>query len=282
MNPLIIGIDGQIGNALFNIFCSFKRHVYGTTVFSNLVSDNCAFLDLANSISLWHPPKGIDIVYFCAAICSIRECKERSKKTHIINVENTVNLTRKLVDSGAFVVFPSTNMVFDGTKPFYKENDEVSPFNEYGKQKVETENELLKIGNCAIIRFTKIIGNEMQVIKSWINDLKNNIPIHPFSDMKMAPVSLNFAAGIMQKIGESKSAGIWHVSNSEEITYEEVAKHIVRKLNVSENLIKPVKTKEMGISNLPNYTTLDTEKICSAFNIKIPDVFTIINSQFNL
>jgi len=282
MNSLIIGIEGQIGNALYNSFDVSKHHIFGTTVFSEFLSDNCMFLDLSNDISTWAPPTNISTAYICAAICSIKECEENPPECHVVNVENTIKLAKKLVSSGAFVVFPSTNMVFDGGKPDYNENDNVCPINEYGKQKAETEKELMKIGDCAIIRFTKIIGPEIPLINSWINDLKNNVPIYPFSDMKMAPVSLNFAADIMQMIGESKSSGIWHVSNNVEISYEEAARHIARKLNVSENLVKPVKATEKEIANISNYTTLDTEKTYSAFNIKSPDVLTVINSQLSL
>jgi len=278
-NSLIIGIDGQIGNALNKII---DDNVFATTIFPNLVCDNCEILDLSEDISFWTPPANISTAYICAAICSIKDCTENFDKAYAVNVKNTVTLAKKLVNSGAFVVFPSTNMVFDGGKPFYKEDDSLCPVSEYGRQKIETEKKLLEIGNCAIIRFTKIIGNKMPVIDNWICDLKNNISIHPFSDMKMAPVSLIFAAKVMQEIGESKSSGIWHVSNNEEITYEEAARHIVKKLNLSENLIKPGKAKEMGITNIPNHSTLDTKKLNSSFNLKLPNAFAVIDSQFNL
>jgi len=277
MNSLIVGIDGQIGSSLNNII---DGNILGTTIFPELLSDKCRILDLSENISSWQPPDNIDVAYICAAICSIKECEEETGVARKVNVDNTVELAKKLVGSGAFVVFPSTNMVFDGAKPDYCENDNVCPLNEYGKQKVEAEKELLKIGNCAIVRFTKVIGPNFPLIKNWINDLKNNVTVHPFSNMKMAPVSLKFAAKMMKKIGESKSTGIWHVSNNEEVTYEEVAKHIAKKINVSDDLIRAVKAKE--ITNIPDYTTLDSEKIYSEFNMKTPDVFTLINAQFNL
>ncbi len=278
-NSLIIGIDGQIGSALSKII---DDNILATTIFPEFVSNNCKLLDLSKDISVWEAPSNISTAYICAAICSIKDCAENSEKAFTVNVKNTIKLAKKLVNSGAFVVFPSTNMVFDGAKPNYKETDKVCPVTEYGLQKVETEIELLKMGNCAIIRFSKIIGSNLPLIKKWIKDLKNNISIHPFSDMKMSPVSLNFAAKVMRKIGESKSSGIWHVSNNEEITYEEAARHIVKKLNLSENLIKPAKAKDKGITNIPDYSTLDTQKLNASFDLISPDAFAIIDSQFNL
>ena len=282
MNSLIIGIEGQIGNVLYNIFDVFKCQIYGTTIFSEFLAENCTIFDLSKDISSWTPPTNISTAYICAAICSIKECEENPGKCRVVNVDNTVKLAEKLIDSGAFVVFPSSNMVFNGQRFDYKENDIVCPLNEYGRQKVETEKKLLKTGNCAIVRFTKLIGPNFSIIKNWINDLRNNNPIYPFSDMKMAPVSLHFAADVMKVIGESKSSGIWHVSNNTEISYEEAARHIARKLNVSESLIEPVTSKDKGVINIQTYSTLDTNKIFSAFNIKSPDTFTVINSQFGL
>jgi len=276
---LIVGIDGQIGSELNKII---DGSILGATIFPNLVSNNCEFLDLSENISGWTPPSEISFAYLCAAICSINKCEKNPVQSRIVNVRNTVLLAKKLVDSGAFVLFPSTNMVFDGQKPDYKENDTTCPLNGYGKQKAETEKLLLEIGNCAIIRFTKIIGPEFPIIKNWIKDLKDNIPICPFSDMKIAPVSLNFAASAMKVIGESKSPGIWHISGDYEITYEEAARYIAEGLNVSESLIKPLKASEKGITSLLNYTTLNADKIKNKFNLKIVNPFEIINSNFNL
>ena len=42
--------------------------------------------------------------------------------------------------AGAWVLFISTDYVFDGTKPPYKTTDEPHPLNKYGLSKLEGEN----------------------------------------------------------------------------------------------------------------------------------------------
>jgi len=279
MDSLIIGIDGQIGSALNEVMTG---NVLGTTIFPELLSDKCEILNLSGNISSWQPPSNIDVAYICAAICSIMECEENAEFARKVNIENTVLLAKKLVDSGAFVVFPSTNMIFDGLKPDYNENDFVCPLNEYGRQKAEAEKSLLEIGNCAIVRFTKIISPQTRLFNCWINELKKGNIINPFADMKIAPISLEYAVNIMKIIGEKKLEGIWHVASEEEITYEDAAKFIATEIGASTALIKPVSAKDKGIKNLLKYSTLNSNKIKNRLNLSFDKPLNVINNVLNL
>jgi len=279
MDSLIIGIDGQIGSALNQVVIG---NVLGTTIFPEFLSDKCETLDLSKDITTWQPPDNIDVAYICAAICSIKECEENTEFTRKVNVENTVQLAKKLVDSGSFVVFPSTNMVFDGLKPDYTEIDIACPLNEYGRQKAETEKLLLETGNCAIVRFTKIIVPQMHIFKCWIGELKKGNAVNPFSDMKIAPISLNFAVNTMKTIGEEKLEGIWHIAAEEEVTYEAAARFLAEKMGISQTLIQPITAESKKIKNLLKYSTLNSDKIKNKLNLNFVNPFDVINNALDL
>ena len=67
----------------------------------------------------------------------------------------------------------------------------LSPITEYGRQKAEVERRISKLGSSvSIVRFTKILGQVYPLFSSWLKTLQENKPIHPFSDMYMAPVDL--------------------------------------------------------------------------------------------
>jgi len=65
-------------------------------------------------------------------------------------------VTERLQVQGSFVIFLSSNQVFDGTTPYRHSDEAVCPLNEYGRQKAAFENWLLgRSKPAAILRLTK-------------------------------------------------------------------------------------------------------------------------------
>ncbi len=279
---LVIGADGLIGRALSAHLKSAGAAVIETTRKPDSVSDKRLFLDLAGDISDWQPPEQISVAYLCAAATSLVNCKKDPFHTKKINVTNTIALARKLVEQGVFVVFPSTNLVFGGLVPFQKADYPACPKTEYGRQKAEAEKQLMSLGEMvAIVRFTKVLGNDTPLFKGWIEALRNNEIIHPFSDMVMSPVPLSFAVEVLHRIAEKRLSGIVQVSGKEDVSYERAANFIARGIGARKELVQPVKSTESGIDMevAPLNTTLDTSRMESALGMMPPDIWkTIYNS----
>src|SRR3990167_2388121 len=55
-----------------------------------------------------------EVAYICAGVTSSLECEGNPLKTREVNVQGTVKLCSKLIDKGAFVVWLSSERVFDG------------------------------------------------------------------------------------------------------------------------------------------------------------------------
>jgi xanthine dehydrogenase small subunit len=60
-------------------------------------------------------------------------------------------LARRLLSLGAFVVFTSTNLVFDGEQAHYATCATPHPTSEYGRQKAEAERALLALGARVVL-----------------------------------------------------------------------------------------------------------------------------------
>jgi dTDP-4-dehydrorhamnose reductase len=282
-NILVVGGDSNIGKCLVESLKTVGSDIFSTTCFPKNVNERCFYLDLSDDIDKWQMPLvSIKTVFICAAITSHEQCKLNPEYSWRVNVHGTVRLATRLVESGAFVIFLSSNAVFNGELPFAKHSDSVSPQTEYGSHKAETEEQLLKMGKkVAIVRFSKVITPEMPLIKSWIDDLRNRKVIHPFSNMMIAPVPIAFAVSVLKKVALKQVSGIIQVSADRDLTYANLAKHLVQKLGLDEDLIKSISYKETGLKYAAKNTTLDCSRLLE-LGLNLPEIWTSINDTFLL
>lgn len=282
---LVIGGEGFLGESIVTNLRMLGKSVITTLLNTQNEQEPCIYLDLSTDITFWEVPKNVEVAFFCSAITSIDECRLHSEESKMINVDNTIALSSKLVREGASIIFPSTNLVFDGRMPNMKIDDPVCPCTEYGRQKAAAESGLMSLGqNVAIVRFTKIFGPQTPFIRNWIKQLKDRKVIHPFSDMFLSPVSIDFALKVLIEVADRKSFGIWHVSANEDITYENLARHLARKIGVSQQYVQPTTVNGSGLEfeSIPKHTTLDTSRIENELGFIVPKALDAIDSLFGL
>ena len=277
---LIVGADSAIGRRLVAAFEASGKSVWQTTRKRETVSERRLFLDLSKDVSQWPLPSvNIRMVILCAAITSIEQCRVDTKTSRQVNVLNIVTLAKRFVNMGAFVIFLSTNAVFDGDTPFANPGDPVNPQTEYGRQKAEAEEQLQNYKDrVAIVRFSKVITPDIPLFNGWVRDLKARKQIHPFLDMVMAPISLEFAVEVLLQVSKRQLSGITQASAAEDITYTYAAQYISKKLGVDKTLIKPISFREIGITFSPLHTTLDSTRL-AAFGLNPPKPINIF-AQF--
>jgi len=281
---LVIGANGLLGSSLtFNLKSQDERFIESTRR-KDTSSQSWMYLDLAVPWDdTWSPPKRVSVIYMCAAVASLEKCRLDPKGSARINVENTVNIAKKCAENDIFFVFPSTNLVFDGSVPFRKPDESRSPMTEYGRQKAEAEKKLLALGeNVAIVRFTKIISPGMQLIHTWCDDLRSSRIISPFSDYIMSPVPNILAGEVIHRIGRKRIPGIHQVSGPVDITYADAAYHIAKRLHVEKKLIRPITSKDAGviIEHNPAFSTLDSTETEKKSAIQIPEAFSSLDLVF--
>jgi dTDP-4-dehydrorhamnose reductase len=278
---LVIGWDSQLGSALAHYLKGVGEKVYTTTRRLQQLSDLNLHLDLSGDVSQWKPPEDINIAFLFAAVTSVEKCRTDPEVTRKINVENTIVVAKKLIEKGALIVFPSTNLVFNGDAPYIKADCQISPCVEYGRQKAEVERRILELGtDIVIVRLTKVIGSKMTIFKDWYENLQKNQVIHPFSDMVMSPISLDFTIKAIDNLSRQRRSGIWQISGEEDVSYEQIARHIAKKNGFSEKYVQPIKTDESGLifEHVPKHTTLDISKLKNEMGICPPGVWETIDT----
>lgn len=230
---LIVGADGGIGSALAarlpNAVCTSRRPSRAEVL----------LLDLERDPRSWQLPDDVSVAFLCAARCSIMDCRKHPSETRMVNVLRTVQLAERLALRGSFVVFLSTNQVFDGSIPFRKPGDAPCPLTEYGRQKAEAERAILAL-NGAAVRFTKVFGDVPPLLRTWAESLQRGETIEPFADLMCSPVPVSAAVQALVACGERREPGIVHVSGDRDVSYSAVASLLAASLGAAPELVRPV------------------------------------------
>src|SRR5262245_28294035 len=80
-----------------------------------------------------------EVVLHLAACSAIADCYRHPEQARRINVEGTALLTELVTSVGARFVYTSTDLVFDGRKGHYREEDAAEPLSVYGRSKKDGE-----------------------------------------------------------------------------------------------------------------------------------------------
>lgn len=281
---LVVGSDSLVGRALMGHLERAGEHVVGTTRRRDPVDESHLYLDLSeDSVDKWRCPWLVAVAVICACVTKLEACANDPVGTARVNVQGVAKLATKLVAEGAFVIYLSSNQVFDGTMPHRLPNDPVSPVTEYGRQKAEAERQMRQWGgSVAIVRFTKILEPKPPLFSAWAKSLKNDEIIQPFSDMAMAPIPLSCAVSVLRLLADLRLPGIFQLSGDRDISYAEAARMGAKMLKADPSLVQPVEAFKSGrfTECIPTHTTLNTDRLRSTFGIVAPEVGWTIETAF--
>jgi dTDP-4-dehydrorhamnose reductase len=151
-----------------------------------------------------------------AGVTRLAACAADPKGSAHLNVVRTLALAERLLTLGVFVVFPSSDLVFDGSQPNTPANTAASPVSEYGQQKARAEAALRvhmeRGAPVAILRLSKVLSPRTALISGWADTLLRDRPIRAFADKRLAPLSANLACEAVAKLLRARAAGIFQLS----------------------------------------------------------------------
>ncbi len=233
-------------------------------------------LDLSDEEAVRNVPlPPADVAFFCAGVTSLKACAADPGASRRVNVQAPILLRRRLATQGTRLVYLSSSSVFDGSRPLRETDEPTCPMTEYGRQKAEAEAALLAPyaplasgapgasgGDVLVVRLTKVI-TPGDLFDQWRKDLLAGKTIRPFSDMPVAPVSLEAAAAVLAELAATGASGIRHVSAPRDISYAEAARRLAERLGVSPDLVRPQTVAESGIAleHAPRCASLGTRGI---------------------
>ncbi|XP_041359404.1 methionine adenosyltransferase 2 subunit beta-like [Gigantopelta aegis] len=269
---LITGASGLLGRALFKEFESDASWDVLGLAFSR-IKDPLRKVDLRNKddveqVIITFKP---NVIIHSAAERRPDVVEKQEEATHQLNVAATQFICEAAVKVGAWVLFISTDYVFDGKNPPHAVGDLPNPLNKYGKSKLEGEKVTLSVnpGN-ALLRVPILYGELEYLEESAVTVLFTKVratdtPCVMSDYERRYPTSCQDIAIVVRQLTEcrlkdSSICGIFHWSGNEEMTKYDMAvdmaevfglptNHIQRDKSASGGAIRPYNAK-LDISRL--------------------------------
>ena len=279
---LIVGGDSEIGAATQRAMQARGFAAAATTRRRELVCPERPFLDLAADIDLFEPPNRTEAVCICAAIARIAACATDPKGTAFINVDQTLALADKFLARGIYVLFLSTNQVFDGQTPHVAPDAPCSPVSEYGRQKARTETALrerMARGTpVGILRLAKVVSARMALLDGWIADLSAGRTIGAFCDMTLAPTPTDLVCAAIIALLQDRPTGVFQFTGPRDVSYADVGRFLATYCNADPLLVKETSARSAGLpeGSTPANTTLDSTTLRERYGLAAPDVWEVI------
>jgi len=169
-----------------------------------------------------------DVILHCAAERRPDVSEQSPEAALALNLEATSTLAKAAKQQGAWVLYISTDYVFDGTTPAYSENDVPNPVNFYGESKLRGEQVLLDISNdFAVLRLPILYGQvetvEESAVLVLLNQLLDTQAQHVDHWAIRSPTSTQDIAVAIEKMMARKLdtqavKGIYHFSAQQSMT----------------------------------------------------------------
>lgn len=206
-----------------------------------------------------------DAVLHLAAASQPNLCQLEPEKTRRINVDASLTLAGLASEGSIPYVFTSSDLVFDGRKAPYREEDPVSPVSAYGEQKAQAEAGILDRHPDAIIcRMPLLFGDprstSQNILQSMIGTLREGGELRLFTDEYRTPLSVRDAVrGLFLAL--EKARGLLHLGGRERISRYDFGRLVAEILGQGDAGLVPCLQKDVPMAAArPPDVSLDSSR----------------------
>jgi dTDP-4-dehydrorhamnose reductase len=265
----ITGARGLIGNYLVQ---SAAAHAPGRRV----AGLSRAELDLADFDAVrraFHEQKP-GMVIHCAALSKSLACQADPPLARKLNVEVTALLAGLAADI-PFIFF-STDLVFDGSRGNYREEDEVNPLSVYAQTKVEAERIVLANPAHTVIR-TSLNGGVSPAGDRGFNEELRRLwregrTLRLFTDEFRSPISAAVTARAVWELVARNAKSLYHLAGSERLSRWQIGELLAARWPQLHPKIEQASLKEYQGAPRPPDCSLNCAKAQRLLSFQLPSL----------
>lgn len=277
MKHFVFGANGYVGNYLYNRFNEDQEDVVGT---STHTTEEYSYYNIKENAVLDIGMKSNTddkVAIICIAKANISECYIHFQNAYDVNVVGMKRLIKALLESGFYIIYFSTDCVFDGISGNYTEESERHPINKYGEMKAEMEEYILNNDlPVAVFRISRVVSprpaakNPFSQLENWA---KNGV-VQCIKDNYLSYVSVEDIYQICKIAAEKKMYGLYNLCGDEIYSRKELAQKYFDKTNQYDIEIVEIDVNEFGfIDSRPLNVSMSNYKIRNVTGYK----FTVMD-----
>jgi len=208
------------------------------------------------------------VVIHAASIGSVDEAERNPLGVAQVNVQGVQAVGRACRQAGAFLIYISSNAVFDGSNPPYGEEAPVKAANRYGRLKIEAETWIRESGISHLILRPILMygwplpGGRENAVTRWLYEMERKNTIEVAQDITSMPL---FAANCAQAIWaavKQRLRGILHVAGKDRVSLVDFARQTARIFGCNEDLVIPVPSQRfVTLAPRPRDTSFTTTRM---------------------
>ncbi len=254
----VTGSQGLIGNTI----CLVGARDFAEFDFVPMPRDRLELTSPGSIRSAFRavPPAG---VIHCAAISQSPVCQSSPALAEQVNTEATKCL-HELAEEVPFIFF-STDLVFDGRKGDYKEEDSPNPLGVYADTKARAEAYVLRNPHHTVVRTSLNAGISPSGNRSFVEEIRRALlqgkTLRLFTDEFRCPIPVEATALAVLSLLRQGSGGIFHVAGADRLSRYEIGVHTARMLGVDASRIVPGTRKDYQGEPRPEDTSLNCSKL---------------------
>jgi len=284
---LLFGANGQVGHALQTSLSLLGEVTACTRAQIDFSQSSAAIAAALKVLTQRYQPT---VLVNATAYTAVDRAQTETELAQRINATAPGLIAEAADDAGACVVHYSTDYVFKGDKPEpYLETDPTDPQSVYGQSKLDGERAVASA--CArhlIFRTSWVVSaHGGNFLKTMLKLAQERDTLNVVADQVGAPTSANLLATvttqILQTLVERPSTdprwGLYHLVASGYTNWHAYACYVIAQaraagwpIKIQDQAIHPIATKDYPVAApRPLNSRLDTQKLCGAFNLTLPD-----------
>jgi dTDP-4-dehydrorhamnose reductase len=195
------------------------------------------------------------------------------------NVAGTRHMARAAAACGARLIHISSDVVFDGERGNYVEEDSPRPIIPYGRSKALSEEEVRASGAEAVaVRTSLIYGWRPRADRQtrWIvGDVQAGKPVWLFTDEVRCPIWVESLAAAVVELAGLETTGVLHVAGAQPLSRYEFGVRLLRFYGVDPGPLIAARSRESGLHR-PLDCTLDCSRARALLRTPLPGVDEVL------
>jgi dTDP-4-dehydrorhamnose reductase len=274
MRIVVTGASGQLGSYLIDRLIERSHEIIAwsgqTTETRGGITLRPVELTDRGAVATALADAAPDVVIHAAAISSAEAARRDPQRSQAINAKATELLANWAATHDRRLVYTSTDLVFDGSKSWYREDDPAHPILVYGRTKYAGERFVLNVPRGLVARLSLLYGPSRSGRQGFfdraMSALRAGTPQAFFTDEHRTPLDYATAANALVRLAETETPGTIHLGGPERLSRFELMSRAAAAMGIDPTLVRPNRRADVPFAEpRPADLSLDSSRLNRLF-----------------